>query len=68
VIDFLARWHAEMWWDRYAMIGCVVAFVAGAELATWGREQARHTQPRRRSPAASAIIDPQHQHTGDTPS
>lgn len=36
MIDYLARFHAEMWWDRYAMVACALAFVAGVELAAWG--------------------------------
>lgn len=36
MIDYLHRFHTDMWWDRYAMIACVLVFVAAAELAAWG--------------------------------
>lgn len=47
VIDYLIRFHNEMWWDRYAMIACVVVFVAGVELSAWGSMNARQTQARK---------------------
>ena len=36
MIDYLARFNAEMWPDRWAMVACAVLFVAGVELAAWG--------------------------------
>jgi hypothetical protein len=44
MIEFIQRFHAEMWWDRWAMVACCVLFVAGVELAAWGGRQQRRRE------------------------